>query len=103
MLVLVIAVAMAVRVRMPGAVSMIVFVFVEHDLQTPAEGVSDSAQRLKARYVVATLEAGDHRLGHAKPGGKLLLRFTRARAKLKQAPGALRRNRQTVIEGCEFS
>ncbi len=103
MLVLVIAVVMAVRVRMACAVSMVVFVFVEHDLQTPAEGVSDAAQGLEARYVVATLEAGDHRLGHAKPGRKLLLRLTRACAKLKQAPGGLRHNCQAVIDRGAFS
>jgi hypothetical protein len=96
--VLMIAVAMAVRVRMACAVSMIVFVFVKHDFQTPAEGISDPAQGLKARYVVATLKAGDHGLGHAKPGRKLLLRLSRACAKLKQMPGALRRNCQAVIE-----
>jgi len=56
MVVLVIAVVMAVRMRMPGTVSMRMFVFVEHDLQLPAERCGDAAKSVEARNMIAALQ-----------------------------------------------
>jgi hypothetical protein len=54
--VLVITVVMAVRMRMSGTVSMRMFVFVEHDLQLPAERCGDAAKSVEARNMIAALQ-----------------------------------------------
>jgi hypothetical protein len=70
-----------------GCAWRVVFMIVERDLQMPAECGRDAAQGPEARYVIATLEARDHRLGHAQTNRQLLLCLTHARA---QAQASLR-------------
>jgi hypothetical protein len=73
MVVLVIAVVMAVRMRMPRTVSMRMFVFVEHDLEPPAEHRGDAAKSVEAWNMIAALQARNHRLRHPQPQRQLLL------------------------------
>jgi hypothetical protein len=56
MVVLVIAIVMAVRMRMPGTVSMSMFVFVEHDLQPPAERLGNAAKSVEAWNMIAAFQ-----------------------------------------------
>jgi hypothetical protein len=95
--VLVIAVVMAVRMRMPGTVSMRMFVFVEHDLQPPAERRGDAAKSGEAWNMIAALQARDHRLRHTQAQRQLFLRFTGMSAQLDEPPRALGRERRAVV------
>ena len=97
MVMLVIAVVMAVRMRMPGTVSMRMFVFVEHDLQPPAERRGDAAKSVEARNMIAALQPRDHRLRHTQAQRQLFLRFAGMSAELDEPPGALGRERRTVV------
>jgi hypothetical protein len=97
MVVLVIAVVMAVRMRMPGTVSMRMFVFVEHDLQPPAERRGDAAKSGEAWNMIAALQARDHRLRHTQAQRQLFLRFTGMSAQLDEPPRALGRERRAVV------
>jgi hypothetical protein len=97
MVVLVITVVMAVRMRMPGTVSMRMFVFVEHDLQPPAERRGDTAKSVEARNMITALQPRNHRLGHPQPQRQLLLRFAGMSAELGKPPGALGRERSAVV------
>ena len=56
----VITVVMAVRIRMSGTVSMHMFVFVEHDLEPPAERRGDAAKSGEAWDMIAALQARGH-------------------------------------------
>jgi hypothetical protein len=93
MVVLVIAVVMAVRMRMSGTVSMRMFVFVEHDLQPPAERRGDAAKSVETRNMIAALQARDHRLRHTQAQRQLFLRFAGMSAELDESPRALGRER----------
>lgn len=97
MVVLVIAVVMAVRMRMPGTVSMRMFVFVEHDLQPPAERRGDAAKSGEAWNMIAALQARDHRLRHTQAQRQLFLRFAGMSAQLDEPPRALGRERRAVV------
>jgi hypothetical protein len=97
MVVLVIAVVMAVRVRMPGTVSMSMFVFVEHDLQPPAERRGDAAKSVEAWNMITALQPRDHRLRHTQAQRQLFLRFAGMSAELDEPPGALGRERGAVV------
>src|SRR6516164_1623659 len=97
MFVLMVWVEMAVRMRVAGAIRMLMFVLVEHDLQAMAEGIGDAAQGPEARNMITAFEARDHRFRHREPLRELSLRLARASAQLEQAPGALRRDRDAVI------
>jgi hypothetical protein len=96
-IVLMVRLEMAVRMRVAGTVRMLVFVLVEHDLQAAPKGIGNAAQGSEARNMIAALEPRDHRLGHAKSLGELLLRLTRASAQLEQTSGALRSDCNAVI------
>ena len=93
---------MDVGVRMTGAVSMLMFVLVEHDLQPSIERVGDSAEGGEAWDVMAVLQARDHRLCHPEAQRQLLLRFAGISAELDQPPRALGRDRRAVIRGTEM-
>jgi hypothetical protein len=80
--VLMVAVVMAMGVRMTGAVGMLMFVLVEHDLQPSAERVGDSAERGEAWDVFTMLQARDHRFCHPESQRQLLLRFAGISAEL---------------------
>src|SRR3984893_6330466 len=97
MVVLVIAVVMAVRVRMPGTVGMSMFVFVEHDLQPPAERRGDAAKSVEAWNMITALQPRDHRLRHTQTQRQLFLRFAGMSAELDEPPGALGRERGAVV------
>ena len=97
MVVLVIAVVMAVRMRMPGTVSMRMFVFMEHDLQPPAERRGDPAKSVEARNMIAALQPRDHRLRHTQAQRQLFLRFAGMSAELDESPRALGGERRAVV------
>jgi hypothetical protein len=97
MVVLVIAVVMAVRMRMPGTVSMRMFVFVEHDLQPPAERRGDAAKSVEAWNMITALQPRDHRLRHTQAQRQLFLRFAGMSAELDEPPRALGRERRAVV------
>jgi hypothetical protein len=97
MVVLVITVVMAVRMRMSGTVSMRMFVFVEHDLQPPAERRGDAAKSVEACNMIAALQPRDHRLRHTQAQRQLFLRFAAMSAELDEPPRALGRQRGTVV------
>jgi hypothetical protein len=97
MVVLVIAVVMAVRMRMPGTVSMRMFVFVEHDLQPPAERRRDAAKSLEAWNMIAALQARDHRLRHTQAQRQLFLRFPGMSAELGEPARAFGRERRPIV------
>jgi hypothetical protein len=97
MVVLVITVVMAVRMRMPGAVSMRMFVFVEHDLQPPAERRGDAAKSVEAWNMIAPLKARDHRLRHLQAQRQLFLRFAAISAELDEPPSTLGCERGAVV------
>jgi len=48
MIVLMVRIVMAMWMRVAGAIRVLVFVLVEHDLQAPAECIGDPAQRPQA-------------------------------------------------------
>ena len=97
MVVLVLGVMVAVGMHMPGAVGMPVFVLVEDDLEVPAEGVGDAAERFQAGDMIAALQTRDHRLGHPQPRRQLLLRLAGMGTQLQQLPRALRGKRCAVV------
>jgi hypothetical protein len=97
MVVLVITVVMAVRMRMSGTVSMRMFVFVEHDLQPPAERRGDAAKSVEARNMIAALQPRDHRLRHTQAQRQLFLRFAGMGAELGEPPRAFGRERRAVV------
>ena len=97
MVVLVIAVVMAVRMRMSGTVSMRMFVFVEDDLEPPAERRGDAAKSVEAWNMIAALQPRDHRLRHTQAQRQLFLRFAGMSAELDEPPGALGRERGAVV------
>jgi len=97
MVVLMVDVVMAMGVRMTGAVGMLMFVFVEHDLQPSAECLGDPAEGGKARDVIAALQARDHGLGHLETRSQPLLRFAGMSAELDQPPRALGSDRRAVV------
>jgi hypothetical protein len=72
-------------------------VLVEHDLQPPAEGLSNSAESGKAWDMIAALKARDHRLGHLEPERQLLLRLARMGAQLNQPSCAFGSNCGAVV------
>jgi hypothetical protein len=45
MIMLMFRIVMAMRMRVAGPIRMLVFVLMEHDLQTPPERIGDPAQR----------------------------------------------------------
>jgi len=98
-IVLMMRIEMAVRMRVAGAVRMLVFVLVKHDLQSAPEGIGNATQGSEARNVITPLEARDHRFRHRKPFRELLLGLARVSAQLEQAPRALRSDRNAVIGG----
>lgn len=76
--VVIVLVAMAgvrvtMRMRVSCPVLMDVFMFVKDNFQASPEGVGDPAQSREARHMIASLKAGDHRLGHPHALGELLL------------------------------
>jgi hypothetical protein len=97
MVVLVIIVVVAVSVRMSGPVGMRMFVFVEHDLQPPAERRGDAAKSVKARNMIAALQARDHRLRHTQAQRQLFLRFAGMGAEFGEPPRAFGRERRAVV------
>jgi hypothetical protein len=60
----VVGIEMAVGMRMPHAVRVLMLMLVEYDLQTPPEGIGNSAEGFYAWDMVATFKARDHGLGH---------------------------------------
>lgn len=80
MVVLVRAIVMAVRMGMPRPIGMHVLVFVENDIEAPPESVSNAAERLQARNMIAPFQARDHRFRHAQARCQLLLRLAGMRA-----------------------
>jgi len=99
MIVLMIGIVMAVRVRVAGSVRVLVFMFVEDDLQAPAERVGDAAQGGEARDMIAALQARDHGLGHGQPLRQPFLCLASVRPKLEQTMGALGGNQRAIV-GC---
>ena len=97
MVVLVVTVVMAVRMRMPGTVSMRMFVFVEHDIQPPAERRGDAAKSVEAGNMIAALQARDHRLRHTQAQRQLFLRFAGMSAEFGEPPRAFGRERRAVV------
>ena len=97
MAVLMITVVMAERMRMSGTVSMRMFVFVEHDLQPPAEGCGDAAKSVEARNMITALQPRDHRLRHTQAQRQLFLRFAGMSAELDEPPRAFGRERRAVV------
>jgi hypothetical protein len=97
MVVLVIAVVMAVRMRMSGTVSMRMFVFVEDDLEPPAERRGDAAKSGETWNMIAALQARDHRLRHTQAQRQLFLRFAGMGAELGEPPRAFGRERRAVV------
>jgi hypothetical protein len=95
--VLVITVVMAVRMRMSGTVSMRMFVFVEHDLQPPAERRGDAAKSVEAWNMIAALKPRDHRLRHTQAQRQLFLRFAGMGAELGEPPRAFGREHRAVV------
>lgn len=75
MLVTVLGIRMSVSMFMSGAVAVTVLVLVEDDLQAMSESVSNPTQRREARHMITPLETGNHRLGHPRAFGELLLRL----------------------------
>jgi len=82
---------------MSGAVGMQVFVLVEDDLEMSSEGVGNTAESFQAGNVIAALQARDHRLRHTQAQRQLFLRFAGMSAELDEPPGALGRERRTVV------
>jgi hypothetical protein len=82
---------------MSGTVSMRLFVFVEHDLQPPAECRGDTAKGVEAWNMIAALQARDHRLRHTQAQRQLFLRFAGMSAELDESPRALGRERRAVV------
>jgi hypothetical protein len=60
----VVGIEMAVGMRMPRAIRVLMLMLVEYDLQTPPEGVGNSAEGFYAWDMVATFKARDHGLRH---------------------------------------
>ncbi len=85
----VLRVVMGVRMCVPGPVCVGVLVLVKCDLEMTSEGIGDAAQRFQAGDVIATLQARDHRLGHAQPRGQLLLGLAGIGPEFQQLPRAL--------------
>jgi len=90
-------IVMAMGVRVTSAVGMLIFVFVEHNLQPSAEGLGDPAESGKAGDMIATLQARDHRLGHLETRSQPLLRFAGMSAELEQPPRALGSDRRAAV------
>jgi hypothetical protein len=97
MIVLMIGIVMAVWVRVAGSVRVLVFMFVEDDLQPPAERVGYATQGGEARNMIAALKSRDHGLGHLKPLRQLLLRLAGVRPKLEQTMRALGGDQRAVV------
>jgi len=55
---------MAMGMRMPRAIRMLMLMLVEHNVQTPPEGIRDAAESFYAWDVIAALKARDHGLRH---------------------------------------
>jgi hypothetical protein len=97
MVVPMVAVVVAMGVRMSGAVGMLMFVLVEHDLQTPAKCVGDPAEGGEVWHMIAALQTRDHRLGHPQAQRELLLRFAGMSAERDQPPRAFGRDSRAVV------
>jgi hypothetical protein len=89
---------MAMSMRMPRAIRMFMLMLVEHDLQTPPEGIGNSAEGLYAWDMIAALKTRDHGLGHLQPFRQLFLRLGCVRPKLQQPLRALCSQRLSVVQ-----
>jgi hypothetical protein len=89
-IVLVLGVVMTMGMHVPCAVSMHVFVLVEHDFEMLTKRVGDTAERLQAGDMIAAFQTRNHRLGHPEPSRQLLLRLASMGPQLQQLPRALR-------------
>jgi hypothetical protein len=96
-IVLVLRIVMAMGMCVSRAISMHVFVLVEHDFEVSAECVGDTAERLQAWDMIAAFQTRNHRLGHPEPSRQLLLRLSTLDSQLQQLARTLRSKRGAVI------
>lgn len=101
-LVTVVGMRMTMRMGVSCPVLMDVFMLVEDDFQAAPEGVGDPTQGRETRHVIASLKAGDHRLGHLHALRELLLCLAGMFAQFEKPVGALCGDGAAVVEACAW-
>jgi len=97
MIVPVIGIVVNMRMRMAGAVGVLVLMLVEFDPKATTECAGDPAQGCEARYMIASLQARDHRFGHSEALRQRPLRLARVGAKLDETASTFARDHGTVV------